>query len=521
MRSSRPRSAVVIGILAAMLAAWTPGQSCEDAVQLTDGRFVTGIPMTRSPEGVKIHYQNGDVLVPKTLVLDASTSKVEGTEASQPTPEEQERLAKGEVRFEGAWMKKERRDQILAKRAEVRRKRIAEARDHREWRNRYTKETKNFSFEYTIDPVKMDEYADLMETYFKVFTQQWKITKPSGFGRLKVCFYHDEEYFHQVSGAPGGVIGYFRFVPPEELHFYYDRSDERMTVDVMFHETNHFLTHLIDPKFAYPPWVNESLAEYYGASEWDPKKKQMQIGNIQAGRLTVIQDQIAGGDWQKLEPLIRLQHGEFNAIHYAWGWSFVHYLLETPKYAENFKKFYIALAREKSIDRKPFNFDMKTVDADAQIAALIKYLKVPSLAVLEKEWHEYIKGLEQSSARGWAEAGSMLLSRDMPIKAKRYFETAIDKGWKTPTTYYGLGRALVQKGLYQEAAQAFENAIGGDPLDAGYYISLARCRRQIAKDPEDPESLRLRKLAAEIDPDDFDVLMDGLDIKKLTGDPGN
>ena len=42
-----------------------------------------------------------------------------------------------------------------------------------------------------------------------------RISKPRGVGKLKVCFYHDEEYFHQVTGVPSGVGGYFRFAGRE------------------------------------------------------------------------------------------------------------------------------------------------------------------------------------------------------------------------------------------------------------------------------------------------------------------
>ena len=48
---------------------------------------------------------------------------------------------------------------------------------------------------------------------------------------------------------------------PIELNFYFDRNDRALTFDVMFHETNHYLTHLLDHEFNYPLWINESLAE--------------------------------------------------------------------------------------------------------------------------------------------------------------------------------------------------------------------------------------------------------------------
>src|SRR5688500_12493908 len=113
----------------------------------------------------------------------------------------------------------------------------------------------------------------------------------------------------------------------------------------MLHETNHYLTYLIDPDFRYPLWINESLAEYYGASRWDPASKKMTVGLLQEGRLAAIQDDILAGKWQGLEALFRLEQDAFTADHYAWGWSFVHFLLENEKYASKFKTFYVALAR--------------------------------------------------------------------------------------------------------------------------------------------------------------------------------
>ncbi|HYC79287.1 MAG TPA: DUF1570 domain-containing protein, partial [Planctomycetota bacterium] len=368
----------------------------QDSLQLTDGRFVIGPSMTRTPEGVTVHFKNGDVFVPKELVKEASVSKSTGGEEKLP-PEASEKLAAGFVRFEGKWIKPDQRDRLLEDRRLARMKKIKAAREGREWRNRKHLETANFKFEYTIDEDVLKNYAELMETYFRVFTKEWGITKPPKEGRMKVCFYHDRETFEQVGGAKGGVIGYYRFVDPRELNFFYDRMDERLTVDVMFHEANHYLTHLIDLKFGYPPWINESLAEYYGASEWDPKAKKMKTGALQDGRLTVIQAHIMDDKFQTLSELMSLKHGEFTADHYAWGWSFVHFLMQTPKYASKFKTFYKSLASDPAIKRVPFNGDMRTVEGGEVEQAFKRYLGVKDMKALEKEWHDYVRGLQPAS----------------------------------------------------------------------------------------------------------------------------
>lgn len=489
-----------VALIAALAAATLPAQ---DSLQLADGRFVIGPKMTRQEDGIVVHFTNGDVKVMNDLVKTCTA--LGGNEQGNWTDEEREKLDRGLVPFEGKWIPVERRDKELAQRVSERAEKIAEAKKHRRWVDRYVTKTRNFEFHYTIDPDVMQAYMDLMETYFSEFTKEWGIRKPSKVGRLKVCFYHDKDYFHQVGGAPEGVIGYYRFVQPRELNFYYDRLDQDMTIDVMFHEANHYLTHLIDLDFHYPAWVNESLAEYYGASEWDEEKKEMKIGQLQEGRLAVIQDEIKTDDWQGLEDMIRLE--QFNAVHYAWGWSFVHFLLQSEEYQKGFKKFYLGLARDNGVQRKPWFHTMKEVEADEQIRLLKGYLKIDDLKDLEKEWHEYVKGLESASDRGYLQAGQIALAHGMPIKAQRLFRTALDMGSRNPLTHYGYGRALEQKGKYQEALEQYDAAIALDPLEGMFYVRKAECLDHVDDDANKAEIARLFGLASEIEPDAYDVML--------------
>lgn len=485
-------------LLASMFAATLAAQ---DSLQLTDGRFVIGPRMSKKGQDIVIHYQNGDVTVPKAIVkastvLDAGPDK-------EWTAEEREKIAKGLVFFEGKWLAEARRTAILEERKQKRAQRIADAQAHREWRNCYKKETKNFAFEYTIDPEVMQRYADMLEVYFTTFTKEWGITKPPKIGKLKVCFYHNEQSFLEVSGASPGVIGYFRFVEPIELDFFYERLDEELTQDVLFHEANHFLTHLIDPKFFYPLWVNESLAEYYGASEWDPQTKKMIIGSLQEGRLAVIQDAIKQDEWQKLEELMALPQGAFNSTHYAWGWSFIHFLMSDPKTNSQFRKFYLGLARDGDVKRVPYMRDIRHVEPAEQVRVFKKYMNVKNLSDLEQGWHSYVKTLKQASAYGYRNAGELALSRGFPIKAQRLFKTALDMGDTNCMTNFGYGRSLYQKAKYPDAVAQFEAAIAKDPLQGRFWMYLADAKERMKATDEEVE--RLRKLALEIEPDDYDL----------------
>jgi tetratricopeptide (TPR) repeat protein len=467
--------------------------------------------MTRTPQGVIVHFTNGDVVVRKELVQEACCSKGDPASDEKLPADAAEKTAQGFVRFEGKWLKKEQRDRVLDDRRKARAKRIKDAMDHREWRNRYKSQTESFEFESTIDPEILKGLAPLMETYYKTFLREWRISKPAGLGRAKVCFYHDRDTYLQVSGSPVRWAGYFRPGGAGELNFYYDRNDPEETVLVMLHETNHYLTYLIDPEFHYPIWINESLAEYYGASRWDPDARKMTLGCLQEGRLAAIQDHILAGRWQRLEDLFRTEQAAFTADHYAWGWSFVHFLLESRKYAPKFKAFYLALARDKTVRTKKTALGsraVRTVDPDEVIRVLLQHLGVKDLAALETEWHDWVKGLAPTSGRGYSQAAFLYESLGMPIKARRFYETALAAGDQRPAVHFGLARVLHEKLDYEGADKALKKAIEGDPLNGLYYAALALNVEKRLSDPTGAEAGRLRLLALEVDPENLQLVQE-------------
>ena len=101
--------------------------------------------------------------------------------------------------------------------------------------------------------------------------------------------------------------------------------------------------------------------------------------------------------------------------------------------------------------------------------------------------------------------GAIYLSRGMPIKARRFLKTAIEKGNRNPVTYYNLGRACYQKREYSAAADAYKKAIEIDPLNGVFYIRLAECRERDTSEKDD-EVRRLKRLALEIDPENDEVI---------------
>jgi hypothetical protein len=436
-------------------------------------------------------------VIPAAAVKEAFCLGAQGYEPKDA--DEKAKLEKGLVPYEGKWIPKGERDAKAAKKTAEAKKRIEEARAHREWRNRYKAKTAHFEFEYTIPPEIAKSYMDLMETYYSTFTKQFNVATPKE--KLKVCFYHDYDTFLEVSGAGWGTLAYYRFVPPRELNFFYDRLRPDETVAIMFHEAQHYLSHLMDLQFNIPHNFSESFAEYYGGSKWDPVKKTMTTGGIQEGRLTEIQTDIQKGERKSLHDFILNQLGYDD---YTWGWSFVHFMMETPKYAKKFKQFYMALPTAKDVQRTTEG-DYKTVTGPSILKAFEKYVGVDDIVALEKEWHAYIDTkLKVESVYGYEEAAFAALNTGRHLRAKRFFKEAVDRGSKNPTVYLRYGDAVFgEDGALAE--QLYRKGLEHDPLNADLYTALGRLYRSRKGEENEAKGMRLIKLAQELDPDSVDT----------------
>ena len=397
--------------------------------------------------------------------------------------------------FEGSWVSKKRRDREIQRRIAERKAEITDNLAHCEWRNRRKEETKNFHFEYTVPQHVFEGYRDRMEAYYTVFKKDWKIRKPRN-GKLNVCFYANKKEFHRTSGAGYGVGAYFKFVEPYDLNAYYNRLDEVWSEQVLFHEANHYLQKLIDEDFSYPHWPGEALAEYYGASHWDAKKKKLTVGLMQEGRLAEIQDDIARGKWWTLDKLLGDDHYE----HYTWGWSLVHFLMNDERHRENFKRFFVGLAKGRDVKRSPYAYGLKTVRPADIIAAFKKYLRLDDdeYRALERDWHRAIEDemLVGLSTRGLEKAAARALSTGRKLRAKRLYASAVDDGSTNPQVYHEYAQLLED----DEPAQAMEmarRAVELDPLTGDFWLTLA----ELVEEEDVTEAKRLRKLAREIDPE--------------------
>lgn len=484
------------GMLAAVL---TVGSS--DVLCLKDGRVVDGVPMERREGGIALTYQNGTVFVGDALIQDAI---LEADAARAPADaEEAEQRKNGMVTFEGRWIPEKKRADIVAKRIADRRAEAAEAKARLEWRNRSIVETKNLRFEHQLPDHLFADYRDALEAFFATFSKTWKLEAPKDKAKLPVNIYIDRQNFFQVAGVSGGVLAYFRFKRPYDLNGYHDRLDPAFSKQVLYHEFVHYLEKLVDIDFAYPHFPNESVAEYYGASSWDPDRRKFTTGLLQEGRLWEIQTDVAAGEMMSLERLVTTDR---MYQHYNWGWSLVHYLMNDPKRAQKFESFFLTLSKGKGVRREEIGFDnLKTCSPD-EVWRVFRdeyALKdAESVRKFEIAWHEYVHELiaKNTSVSGKEKAGYAALesSPPRPLRAKRFLQEAIDGGSTNARVFLELAQLHFADGKFNDGIALLDKAIALDPLNGSFYARKGRALK--AKDK--PESDRLVRLAKEVGDDD-------------------
>ena len=490
------RTVLTLGLVAVAALAAVPAQA--DILLLKDGRIIEREQMEVVEKGVKVFFENGEVVIPGDQIKEALL-------ANAPAPTDlsaadREKMAKGLVLFEGKWVKAARRDELVRKKVDARKAYVEELRKHRLWRHRYKDETKHFKFEYTVAPYVYEYFRDVMEAYYKVFAKTWKVKQPKDLGKLTVCFYTDRQKFCQIGGVSPNVLGYFRFVKPLELNFYFSRVDPAQTEQVMYHEASHYLQKLLDPDFSMPHFPGEPLAEYYGACQYDPKTKKLTVGLVLEGRLTDVKTDIAAGDVMSLEKMLK---ADSMYEHYTWGWTFAHFLMNDKRYRKKFEKFVKGLVAGKGVRHVGGIGSLKTVKG-AEVYRYFRHVmglkKDEQFDALEEEWHLYVRDtLQTTSTRGLEKAAQGAARVGRKIRAKRLYREAIEAGTTNPLTFHQYGEMLERGGKSTEAIEQYRKAVKYGPLESAFYASLGQALHRTG---DKEAGLGFMKLALELDPDD-------------------
>lgn len=224
------------------------------------------------------------------------------------------------------------------------------------WDRRYRTTTANFDVQTNISQDRADEYARHLEAirglYAKVFADDGELRPPA-----RVLVFDTREGYYgyaelALDDRSESTLG--MYVPTyRQLLLFEDKDDEdrHEVLDTLYHEGFHqFLDQLI-PDADIPNWLNEGLAEYFGASQLRPDG-EIQTGGVQEGRLQNLRWFVAGGE--PIVPFPQLmveEYAEFYAgnvpLKYAQAWSMVHFFRKgaPPQIRKRFLQ-YIHLLRK-------------------------------------------------------------------------------------------------------------------------------------------------------------------------------
>lgn len=519
-RNPAGRTALLLA-LPCLLAA----SAAADTLVTRDGRVIEVAKAREDPAGYRLKFQAGEITVPKEHVASV---EIEGDMSDYTPKDDKERdfLAQGYVRHKGKWISKPQYETELAKATAVRKKRTDELKSRADFNNGWTVETKHFQFRSNTSPEILQRYVDLIEGYYALMDTRIGIKPPPILARTKLAinvFKRQSEMIDRASDEDidERVLGFFD-PSTKTLNFFHDYKDPARSEQTALHECTHLLTFLIDPDYLPEIWINEAMAEYYGSCEIASAKGKVTLtpGRVLEDAVLTVQQAIASKEHIPLQKLLVTQRDDFDGVHYAHAWSFVHFLQNSPKYAKNFNKFFKDLygldLKEAKAELLSAGSDDKSglrrrYKADDIYNALLARLGTKDVAALEKEWLAYVTAVPIDAPRARFLRGyeSALYGED-PKKALADLDAAIDGGYHDPQAYWARGYAKFFTSGQETALADFRRAVEIDPLDPVYRADLAWClvawwgaeSEKMFGTPEQRDEAQVQfGLAAELDPE--------------------
>lgn len=521
MRSTRRVWARLLS-LACTVFAWSAAAAAvpvPDRVVLDDGRILEGCRAERSEQALFLRFPHGRLRVEPTRIKEI-VRDIDDT-CAPSNDFERRQLAKGLVFFEGSWCSKKRRDAILEERRSKREARLEKLTARLEWENAWRRNTAHFEVKTNTSEELLDYYAGLVEDFFEGFCKRWGPAASRGMkGRRPVVEIYRSSQEYYASGVPVDSEGVFQ---PREMRIrlYHDAADPRFTLDVLFHETTHLMVHLMRPDFVFPKWLDEGLAEYFGAAMPEGGGR-IAWGGVQEGRLAELRHALRDDRYLPMEKVMLVTGSRFGSLHYAESWCFVHFLMEHKKYRARFMAFMNGLVTGSGVEETLIpaargRRHLRTVKPRVLVGFLDKKLGVSSISDLEREFLEYVYyGLPEVGARGHVALARIKIREGAFDEALDDLEAALEEGTRDPTCFIYRARIRAMRGRYAEAAADYMRALEQDPLQPAFHYELGVALRASEEPLMMEEGLRHLYLAVEIAPDDVQYT-DALE-KALTGE---
>jgi len=275
------------------------------------------------------------------------------------------------------------------------------------------------------------------------------------------------------------------FYQREDCNYAILRLDISHQVDqpyfVLFHEYTHSIVHQNFP--ALPTWLDEGLADFYGATEI--RSEHVYLGRIPVGRLALLRAKIR----LPLETLFTVTHdsphyqeGEKSGLFYAQSWAFVHYLFMDDQALKaglfrNYLKAVSGGADPLTAARTGFG------DLDKLQGALTTYSQRSRfgfwdfpLTVKLTDRDFQVRALDEVGS--WVARAEFLMDSGEELLARPLLEQAVAVGSQRPEVQVALGRAMVLRGETGKAETAYREALRLGTQDFRAPFRLAQLARE-------------------------------------------
>ncbi|MBI5367107.1 MAG: DUF1570 domain-containing protein [Planctomycetes bacterium] len=254
------------------------------------------------------------------------------------------------------------------------------------WTKTYEKASPHFNVRTDISAARAADYAANLEAVAAYYAASFNVELPAGTKNDVLIFDTKEGYqtYAELSTSDRAefTLGYYH---PEyrQLLLYEDKADLTgdETLHVLYHEGFHQFFDPLVPEEPY--WLNEGLAEYYGACEVK-NGKVVKTGMVLTGRLRGLKWYLStGAPVIPFRQIIQESPAEFYggppelvSLKYAQVWAMIHFFMSgrEPKLKEALTD-YVKLLREGVANPIAFKKTFAKLDLRAAERVFAEYAK--------------------------------------------------------------------------------------------------------------------------------------------------
>ena len=327
------------------------------------------------------------------------------------------------------------------------------------------------------DPEKLRQVAVWLEFFHSAFGRLVSRNVLDASVPTTVVVFRDDASFIPFKplyqGRPASLAGFFQ--PGEDVNYIAMSLDprERDPYSVAFHEYVHL--HLRDNVPQAPVWLNEGLAEFYGALQFSGGEALL---GVPLPYIRLLRN-------EELLPLKQLLSIDQNSPHYheqdksgifyGESWALVHYLmLGGAGRQDQFKRFLQQVSRgDDAAKALEDSFGMTLDTLEKELRAYVNRGELPTLrlASSDPQGYAYTALQRQSLSEGEGNyyLGDLLLHIGRNEDAERYFKQAIALDPTLSLAYAALGQLGVRQKRYAEAKKYLERATTASQNYAVHY----------------------------------------------------